>query len=82
MRKESLADCPCCACNVWLAPQLLQAQPHCTPTKPPHLDCSQGLNQLMWCLPTGGFDPRRHTSYEACARAEVRRPDPGLLEAS
>ncbi|PRW56079.1 NUDIX hydrolase domain-like [Chlorella sorokiniana] len=32
---------------------------------------AQGLNQLMWCLPTGGFDPRRHTSYEACARAEL-----------
>ncbi|KAI7843822.1 hypothetical protein COHA_002720 [Chlorella ohadii] len=32
---------------------------------------AQGLNQLMWCLPTGGFDPRRHTSYEACARAEA-----------
>ena len=22
----------------------------------------------MWCLPTGGFDPRKHTSYEACAK--------------
>ena len=40
---------------------------HHTPLCPLPL---QGLNQLMWCLPTGGFDPRRHASWEACARAE------------
>ncbi|KAL4457906.1 hypothetical protein ABPG75_012771 [Micractinium tetrahymenae] len=32
---------------------------------------AQGLNQLVWCLPTGGYDPRKHASYEACARAEL-----------
>lgn len=47
------------------------------PTGPPpaHLphNCSvlQGPNQLVWCLPTGGYDPRKHASYEACARAEL-----------
>ncbi|PSC72803.1 hypothetical protein C2E20_4083 [Micractinium conductrix] len=32
---------------------------------------AQGVNKMMWCLPTGGFDPRKHTSYEACAKAEL-----------
>lgn len=31
----------------------------------------QGPNQLVWCLPTGGYDPRKHGSYEACARSEL-----------
>lgn len=31
----------------------------------------QGPNQLVWCLPTGGYDPRKHASYETCARAEL-----------
>ena len=26
---------------------------------------------MMYCLPTGGFDPRKHAGYEACARAEL-----------
>lgn len=31
----------------------------------------QGLNQMVWCLPTGGYDPRKHASWQACARAEL-----------
>lgn len=31
----------------------------------------QGVNALMYCLPTGGFDPVRHASLEECARAEL-----------
>ncbi|GBF98548.1 hypothetical protein Rsub_11878 [Raphidocelis subcapitata] len=32
---------------------------------------AQGPNSLMYCLPTGGFDPRKHTDLEACAKAEL-----------
>lgn len=32
---------------------------------------SQGVNSLVYCLPTGGFDPHKHASLEACARAEL-----------
>ncbi|EFN58472.1 hypothetical protein CHLNCDRAFT_140491 [Chlorella variabilis] len=32
---------------------------------------AQGLNSMVWCLPTGAYDPRKHASYEACARAEL-----------
>lgn len=31
----------------------------------------QGTNEMMYCLPTGGFCPERHSSLEACARAEL-----------
>lgn len=32
---------------------------------------AQGVNSLVYCLPTGGFDPQKHESLEACARAEL-----------
>lgn len=32
---------------------------------------AQGVNGMVYCLPTGAFDPRRHGDYEACARAEL-----------
>lgn len=31
----------------------------------------QGINELVYCLPTGAFDPRKHKSYEECALAEL-----------
>jgi len=46
----------------------------CQPSRPPPLPIPaplQGPNQMMWVLPTGGYDPRKHSSYEACARAEL-----------
>ncbi|KAG2451992.1 hypothetical protein HYH02_003763 [Chlamydomonas schloesseri] len=33
---------------------------------------AQGPNALMFTLPCGGFDPRRHTSLRHCAIAEMR----------
>lgn len=32
---------------------------------------SQGVNEMTYVLPTGAFDPRRHASPEAAARAEL-----------
>lgn len=26
---------------------------------------------MVWCLPTGAYDPRKHADYEGCARAEM-----------
>lgn len=46
-------------------PSLLPGSPPCPP---PTL---QGVNQLMYCLPTGGYDPRKHSDYQACASAEL-----------
>ena len=31
----------------------------------------QGVNEMMYVLPTGGFDPRRHAARQACAEAEL-----------
>ncbi|KAK9843778.1 hypothetical protein WJX81_005907 [Elliptochloris bilobata] len=31
----------------------------------------QGPNKMMFVLPTGSFDPKRHGGREACARAEL-----------
>eukprot|EP00238_Polyblepharides_amylifera_P011671 CAMPEP_0196584240 /NCGR_PEP_ID=MMETSP1081-20130531/46346_1 /TAXON_ID=36882 /ORGANISM="Pyramimonas amylifera, Strain CCMP720" /LENGTH=234 /DNA_ID=CAMNT_0041905379 /DNA_START=280 /DNA_END=984 /DNA_ORIENTATION=- len=31
----------------------------------------QGLNQFLYCLPTGGFDPKKHKNLEDCAIAEL-----------
>ncbi len=42
------------------APQVTLLREHC-----------QGPNAMMFVLPTGGFDPRRHGDREACARAEL-----------
>ncbi|KAG2499480.1 hypothetical protein HYH03_002427 [Edaphochlamys debaryana] len=33
---------------------------------------AQGPNCLQYCLPTGGFDPRKHGNLLDCARAEMR----------
>ena len=41
------------------------------PRAGPTSRCRQGLNSMVWCLPTGAYDPRKHASYEACARAEL-----------
>lgn len=32
---------------------------------------SQGVNEMMYVLPTGAFDPRRHVSPVAAGRAEL-----------
>lgn len=32
---------------------------------------AQGLDALMYCLPTGGMDPAKHTSLLACAQSEL-----------
>eukprot|EP00242_Pyramimonas_sp_CCMP2087_P006718 CAMPEP_0198215104 /NCGR_PEP_ID=MMETSP1445-20131203/47116_1 /TAXON_ID=36898 /ORGANISM="Pyramimonas sp., Strain CCMP2087" /LENGTH=218 /DNA_ID=CAMNT_0043890657 /DNA_START=225 /DNA_END=881 /DNA_ORIENTATION=- len=32
---------------------------------------NQGINDLAYCLPTGGFSPKNHTNMEACAAAEL-----------
>jgi hypothetical protein len=32
---------------------------------------SQGVNEMVYCLPTGGFDAKKHSSVEACGRAEL-----------
>lgn len=32
---------------------------------------AQGPNSMMYCLPTGGFDPHRHHNIQGCARAEL-----------
>ncbi|KAI8466591.1 MAG: hypothetical protein J3K34DRAFT_433131 [Monoraphidium minutum] len=32
---------------------------------------AQGPNALMYCLPTGGFSPKKHADLQACARAEL-----------
>ena len=32
---------------------------------------AQGPNALMYCLPTGGLDPRRHADVAECAAREL-----------
>ncbi|EFJ46688.1 hypothetical protein VOLCADRAFT_118065, partial [Volvox carteri f. nagariensis] len=32
---------------------------------------AQGPNRLMYCFPSGGFDPRKHGSLRQCAEAEM-----------
>ncbi|KAG2499483.1 hypothetical protein HYH03_002430 [Edaphochlamys debaryana] len=47
-----------------------------TATTPPQVtvirEYAQGPNCLQYCLPTGGFDPRKHGNLLDCARAEMR----------
>ena len=31
----------------------------------------QGLNEMMWVLPTGGADPRKHATKLEAAQAEL-----------
>lgn len=31
----------------------------------------QGPNKMMYVLPTGGFDPKRHQNILECAKAEL-----------
>ena len=31
----------------------------------------QGISDLVYCLPTGGYDPAKHGTLEACSRAEL-----------
>ena len=31
----------------------------------------QGISELAYCLPTGAFDPKKHSTYEDCAKAEL-----------
>lgn len=31
----------------------------------------QGPNEMMFVLPTGGFDPRKHTDWLQCAKSEL-----------
>jgi ADP-ribose pyrophosphatase YjhB (NUDIX family) len=32
---------------------------------------AQGPNALMYCLPTGAFDPKRHANLQECAEREL-----------
>lgn len=32
---------------------------------------AQGPNELVFCLPTGSFDPKKHKDLEDCAKAEL-----------
>lgn len=32
---------------------------------------AQGTNEMVYGFPAGAFDPRKHSSYEECARAEL-----------
>jgi hypothetical protein len=32
---------------------------------------AQGPNALMYCLPTGAFDPKRHKDLQGCAQSEL-----------
>lgn len=32
---------------------------------------AQGVNQLQYCLPTGAYDPRKHSTILDCAKAEL-----------
>jgi len=32
---------------------------------------AQGPNAIMYCLPTGAFDPNRHKDLQACAQSEL-----------
>jgi len=32
---------------------------------------AQGINEMVYCLPTGGYDPRKHANYEECAMSEL-----------
>jgi hypothetical protein len=32
---------------------------------------AQGVNQLVYCLPTGAYDPRKHSTLLDCAKAEL-----------
>ncbi|KAI3436829.1 hypothetical protein D9Q98_006239 [Chlorella vulgaris] len=32
---------------------------------------AQGPHCMVWCLPTGAYDPRKHADYQGCARAEM-----------
>lgn len=32
---------------------------------------SQGLNRMVQCLPSGGFDPSKHQSKMDCAKQEL-----------
>jgi hypothetical protein len=34
----------------------------------------------MYCLPTGGFDPRKHADVEACAKAELSEEVRGRMQ--
>lgn len=31
----------------------------------------QGPHRMVWCLPTGAYDPRKHASFRDCAAAEL-----------
>jgi hypothetical protein len=31
----------------------------------------QGISELAYCLPTGAFDSKKHSTYEDCAKAEL-----------
>lgn len=47
-----------------------------TPSSPAQVtlvqEYAQGPNCLWVCLPTGGFDPRKHSNLQQCAEAEMR----------
>jgi len=43
------------------------SKPHCNRAR----TARQGPNCLMYCLPTGGFDRRKHSGLEDCAKAEL-----------
>ena len=42
----------------------------------------QGPNQMMFVLPTGGFDPSKHADWLACAKAELSEEVGTLLKST
>lgn len=32
---------------------------------------AQGVHEMVYCLPTGAFDPHKHPDYASCARSEL-----------
>lgn len=48
-----------CACCCW-CPQVTLIREY-----------AQGPNALLYCLPTGGLDPRRHADLADCAAREL-----------
>ena len=39
----------------------------------------QGPNEMMYVLPTGGYDARKHSNLQACAAAELSEEARSML---
>ena len=56
----NLAELLLAACQVALMPQVTLLREHC-----------QGPNAMLYTLPTGGYDPRKSSSFLEAAQAEL-----------